>query len=267
MVKLIASSEIGKMFDTGDLTRFIDSQTNPHQQLLAWLGGNFDLTTWTPSSISSTMIVVDGNLWGNVLYNLEISGTGIDPVTSFADFQAAVSTGLANGDFNSIVIRGQNLNTPDVAGAEILNIALSPTGYTMTSAGQVISITGSLPTSLSQVFALSQIANQMAIFDTLTAAEQTQIITGLNAYGITDFSISSGGIEVFSMATTATEASMTVMGYKIALTGSFSSGFGDAVMLLQEVSTALQTGAPVDFSNIAGTSVTKLKVFKNNMGN
>jgi Ca2+-binding RTX toxin-like protein len=259
MVKLIATSDIGKLFDTGPLNDFLDSQTNPHQQLLSWLDGYDSLTTWTPVSISSTQIVVDGVIpFFGAYYTVTVSGSGISPISSANDFLAAVSAGLANGDFSSITVLGGQTSP---ATTEILSIALSATGYTMTSGSQVINVNGSLPTSLSQFNALSQIADQMAIFDTLTTAEQSQIITDLNAYGITDFSVSSGGIEVFSIATTATEASMTVMGYKIALIGSFSSGFGDALALLAEVSSALQTGAVVDFSNIAGTSVTKLKVF------
>ena len=259
MVKLIATSEIGKFFDTGPLNDFLDSQTNPHQQLLSWLDGFSDLTTWTPVSISATQIVVDGVIPDvGAYYQVTISGSSIGPVSSASDFLVAVSAGLANGDFSSVTILGGQ--TPP-ATTEILSIALSGTGYTMTSGSQVISINGSLPTSLLQFYALSQIADQMAIFDTLPPVQQAQIITDLNAYGVTDFSVSSGGVEVFSMATTATEASMTIMGYKVALIGNFSSDFGDALALLAEVSTTLQSGGAIDFSSFAGTSITKLKVY------
>lgn len=260
MVKIIATSEIGDFFDDGRLLEFLNKQSNPYSDLLNWLQYS-DASTWSATSITSTQIVIDGNLWGNALYRVTISGSGIDPISSFANFQAAVQAGLANGDFDSIVIRGQNLNTPGVADAEILNISLSPSGYTMTSGDQVISVTGSLPAELGQFYDLAQIAEQMASFSTLSNAQQAQIITDLNAYGISDLSVSSGGVEVFAIETTATESSLSIMGYKVSLFGDFPTAFGDNLELLFKVGTTLSLGGTIDFSDIFGSSITRLKIY------
>ena len=270
MVKIIATSEIATFLDEGyyesRLGEFFDLRdSNPvleYQGLLNAVDSDI-LGDWTPVSLSASEFRFAKSGAG-YQYTMVVSGSGIAPVSSLDDLITAFESGLASGTLSQISITGSKaalfVGDTVIPTAEFLTMDITPTGYTLTSGAQVIAVVGSVPTSLEQFSNLASIVDRLDVFWALSNAEKNQIISDLSAYGVEELSLTSNGNELLSIAGSASEVSVTLMGYKIALKGSFPSDFGAALPLIFDIQDFLDFGTPVDFSNMSGFSFDRLVI-------
>lgn len=262
MVKIIASAEFANIADTGRVSDFAITQTVEHQDLLDGFGEFLDYGSLSPFSLSASKFVFTGgvDVWD---FRITVQGSGISPVSSLADLEAAFEAGLATGALSSITVEGsKSASFPGdsvIATTEFLTVAMTPAGYSLTSGSQVVEVKGSLPTDLGQFHTLVGIADDLSVFDTLNNARKTKIINDLNDFGIEELSLSSGGTTMMELSVSATEISLGLLGYTASLIGDFPTGAGDAIPFLFELMDTADFGAPLDFSDIAGFSVSQIR--------
>ena len=204
--------------------------------------------SWVPTLLTSSLFTFDSGTG----YTMSVSGSGIGPVTSLADLEAAFNAGFATGNLDSIVINdGSN---------DIFAITMTATGYTYSSGAQALAIQGATPTSLSQFFALTQVFDALMVIDTLSPAEVNQLVADLSAYDINDITLSDHGTDLLGLSFGATSVSLDLMGYKLALDGVFPTDFGAALAMLVEVSSLMQSGNPFDLSDITGLAIDRFSI-------
>lgn len=280
MVRIIAKSEFGKAIDAGYLEQALPEMDGIYGDLLGALGWAME-SGLSPVSLTASEIRLSGNAHGTTDFDIVVSGSGISPVSSIDELDDALTEGMATGTFSKISFKA----TKDAAypgdtaydGEEFLTVDIAKSGYTLTSGAQVISITGSVITSLEELGGVAELAEGLSEYDSLSASERSFLLSKLADYGITGFSIASEGVEVLAFEATAKAISLSVMGYKYQLNGSFPTDFGGAVPMLLEVTDFLDNGGKLKFNDIAGYKVNNIKVFnpdgdvilksKGNLGN
>ncbi|MDR6267638.1 calcium-binding protein [Roseobacter sp. N2S] len=264
MVRIIASSEIGSAVDTGLFDQALYEVSNPYADLLGDLGDAFDKGL-TPVSLSASKIVLSGQALGNIDYTITISGSGISPVSSIDDLDDALTDGMATGSLSKISFVGtKSADFPGDSsfdGVEFLTIDLAPTGYTLTTGTQVIAVTGSVINSLEQISDIAELGEALGNYDNLSNGERSALLSELAAYGISGFSIQSEGVEVLAFDASASAVSLSLMGYKFQLNGVFPTDFGAAVPMLLEIADFIDTGARLQFNDIAGFKINNIRVF------
>ena len=210
------------------------------------------------TSISSTSIVASDGLD----HSLTLSGSGFDPVTSAAALEAAISNGLANGSFTRIAIDGPA--TIGAAPSTLMTIDITPAGYTMTSGNQSISVTGSMPTTMADIFNLADAFGRASSPSLLTPAERTQLITDLSAFGVTGFEIADGGVTLFQVSSTSSQIVFSVDGYTSTLSGTFPTDFGQSMAVVFDAMDMSNAGAVfttiADINTIPGITLSSFSM-------
>lgn len=263
MVSIIAKSGFAKAFDNGAAEDLFETTVPRHAELLEGFGEAMDQGLFGPSSLSSTAFVFDATL-GNFDFQLSFNGTGLGPFGSLAQFEAAFDAGVATGAITNISVTGSK--SPQFPGdtslptAKILNFKFAANGYTITSGQQKIVVKGALPTSMSDFFDLGQSFDDLANYDSLTNAQKNALISDLAALDFNSIRVLSEGTEVLALSAGPNVVSMTQMGYKFILEGSFPANVGAALPMLLEIDDFLNGGPALDFSDIAGFDVTGIKI-------
>lgn len=261
MARIVASPEFSNFLDFKRLEDFFVGKSPEHEELMAGFSELVDHGTITPVSLSSTKFVFEGSQYG-MDYRITVSGSGIGPVSSLAQLEAAFEAGLATGQFNSIVIHGSK--TPAYIGdtfypeTNFLNFTLRNGGYSLTDGDVRINVQGDLPSTMSEFFDVSTLAEQLAQYDTLTAAQKTALIADLNDYDFDSLSLKVGGEVVFKLSTSPTKISLELLGYELNLIGTFPDEVGDSLKALMDLVEALDNGASIDLGNFQGFGVDRI---------
>lgn len=264
MVNIIATSDFLNAIDTGRIDE-ADANFTPfsHQDVVDNLSTALDFGTITPISLSSTRFEFETS-FGSYDYEMVFTGAGLGPVNSFAALEAAFDAGLATGAFSNLTIRGEKAASfpgdTSLPLATIMTLDVSASGYTLRTGSYELQVNGSLPVSMSDFFDLGDTLDQLENFGSLNNAQQNAVIADLNAYGLDDFSFSVDGTEILGLHASASQVSLTVLGYSFNLHGDFPEDFGEALEMLVEVADFLDFGTPLTFSNIAGFSIDRLTV-------
>ncbi|GGA29113.1 calcium-binding protein [Neptunicoccus cionae] len=270
MVRIIVKSEFGKGIDAGYLEQALPDMEGTYGDLLGDLGWAME-NGLSPVSLTATEIRLRGSSDGKspflspVDFDIVVSGSGISPVSSIDELDDALTEGMATGTFNKISFTAsKDAGFPGDTSfddEEFLTVDIAKSGYTLTSGAQVISITGSVITSLEELSGVAELAEGLGEYDSLSASERSFLLSKLADYGITGFSIASEGVEVLAFDASTTAISLSVLGYKYQLNGSFPTDFGGAVPMLMEVTDFLDSGGKLKFNDIAGFSVNNIRVF------
>ena len=208
-------SEINRdLLDTGSALTNAMNPVLDHRPILDALGSS--TAAWTVTSLTSTGLVE--TLPGGFL--LTISGSGIGPVGSLAELEAAIRDGFASGTLNTAVWQQ--------GGLEFLRLELTPTGYLATSGNQSVSLTGSLVNTFSRfqdLVDLSRLADVGSLY-TMTTAARAQVFNDLSAFGLTGFTAMDGATTLFSLDIAPTAITLTLGGYELTITGAFPTNMG-----------------------------------------
>lgn len=264
MVRIIAKSEFGAAIDAGYLEQALPNMEGIYGDLFGALGWALDKGL-TPVSLTASEIRLSGNAYGSIDFDIVASGSGISPVSSIDELDNALTNGMATGTFNKISFTAtKDAGFPGDTtfdDEEFLTVDIAKSGYTLTSGAQVVSITGSVITSLEELSGVAEMAEGLVNYGSLSASERSFLLSKLADYGISGFSIASEGVEVLAFDASATAISLSVMGYKYQLNGSFPTDFGGAIPMLMEVTDFLDFGGRLKFNDIAGFSVNNIRVF------
>ena len=153
--QLIADGTVGAVLDDFELD--FDELLAPFNPLVFLFGGGPDLTAEEFTADRITLLAEPfsfgpgGQAEG--VYTVTIEGAGFGPLGDDADFEEALIEGTATGTLSSITID----HFPDIEAREdgtddtrILDMSISPAGYSIVSGGQSLEITGTLPDSFEQ---------------------------------------------------------------------------------------------------------------------
>ncbi len=195
-------------------TRFQAQHTPLHQAALDAM----PQVDWSPVSITASQIVVSRP--GG--YTLTLAGSGISPVSSLNDLMAAIDAGIATGAFSSLTLR-QN-------GTELARIAIQPSGWTVSSDTLSLALTGAVPTSLQELFAIVE-ADDL-FFQTGNAQP---LLNLMNTYALTGLTLREGAEVLFGLSIAAQAMTLQLPGVTGTLTGVFTTRLGD---LLQKIGDA-----------------------------
>jgi Ca2+-binding RTX toxin-like protein len=214
----------------------------------------FSVTQLSASLIELTTTVARGT------YNLVLSGSGLSPVGSLQELINAIDSGIATGAFNSIILSGPR--QPGQTPAELVAFAVTPTGYTLTSGQQVLTVTGGLPKTLQALADATEAFDLLARLESLTPTEQTQLNNLLDDLSLTGVAFSNQGSEWFNFAVSTTAISLTIDEHVLQLTGTFPTG--DFAALLGAAQEAIRLdGTPAGLTNltqIPGLSLTGVTI-------
>jgi len=265
MVDIKSSADFANFFDTGRLTDFVALNGIKYADHLGMLDLLADSGTWTVTTLSASKIVleVEGPWYNPASLKIEILGTGLSPVSSLEELDAAINSGFATGEFTQIKISGAKTAVGDgesLPNKTFLNFDFGDDGYSITSGNLRIEIPGTLPSSLQDIFDVGLMAGQVANYASLTPAQQADVIAQLNTMSSSGFSVILSGATILELDVTATEMSLSQMGYSFVLEGNFPTNLGDAFALLMDLSAALDSGAEIDISRPTGYSFDAVKI-------
>ena len=186
-------------------------------------------------------------------YEIRISGSGIGPISSLAELEAAVDRGIATGSLNRIEILRE--------GTEVLELSLRPGGYTLASGAQSIVLEGATPTTLNGIFRLGRLFDQLADVDTMTNRQREALFTKLETLKITDLSFHDGAATLLDLHIGPQQVNLVLGGLTFRLVGNFPDSMGKALSALWKLSDLLDEGTPFDPALVDGLDVTRFSVF------
>jgi hypothetical protein len=190
------------------------------------------------------------------IFELQVSGSSIGPVGTLTELLDAINTGVANGGLNQVRILHN--------GTEVLSLSMGASGYVLASGAQSVRIDGDLPLSFTELFELGSLFSDLYNIFYLSRVERNALFNQLDAFSLGGFAVLDGGEELFGIHVSATEASLTLNGMTIALSGTFPDRLGEGVRLLWEVSrqfeNMFETGAGIDLTLLSNFDVTGLTI-------
>jgi Ca2+-binding RTX toxin-like protein len=207
-----------------------------------------DLSAGTVTQLSATRVeLTSTTMFGT--YTMSLTGSGLSPVSSLQDLLTAIDQGVATGAFSRIEFTGP----AHMGGTPVVLMALdtTATGYTLTSGNQTMVITGSLPSSMAELFQWADAYDQLARFDTLTAAERSQLSSFLDGQQVSALQLTDNGETVLGITASSTQVSLSFDGYTLTINGAFPGNLGQLLDL------ALQVDQLTTFPNDL-TSLTQL---------
>lgn len=197
------------------------------------------------SSSKITLAFSAGSNW-----TLSLAGKGISPVGSIQDLVTAVQEGVAKGEFDSLTLK-QGKTT-------LLTVDFSPTGYTLKTGTDTLTVIGSLPDSMDDIYAVVGLLDQIDSLDEMTASQREQLAEALSDYGITGITLSNATRDVFSFSLSDNSLSLKLMGYTLEIDGVFPTNFGQMLNVGWEL--LAQSGEDPDLSVIDGLELEGLKL-------
>lgn len=191
----------------------------------------------------------------NAVYRIRVEGSGFGPVSSLEDLIAAIDSGLADGRVSAVTLtRGATA---------LVTLTTSDSGYVLQTGADRIAFTGPLPTSLSQLTAMTTLLS-LADRDSLAAmtnAERAALFGLLSDNGLSGVSITSGESALFSYSISPTQLRLTLAGFSYVLNGSFGSDFGPLLAAAYALDASfLRDGAFPDLTPLVGLGISGLRV-------
>lgn len=211
-------------------------------------GDVIDAVTPRVTQLSSTKITLAFSAESN--WTLSLAGKGISPVGNIQTLIEAIQDGVAKGEFDSLTLK-QGKTT-------LMNIDFSPTGYTLKTGTDTLRITGSLPDSMDDIYAIAAVVGQIGDLEDMTPSQREQLADALSDYGITGLSLTNATREVFSFSLTEDTLALKLFGYTLQFDGVFPTNFGE--MLTVGWDLLAQLGEDPDLSSIAGLALDGMKL-------
>lgn len=207
-----------------------------------------DMGALAVTELSASRIVLshtDGG--GN--WSMALTGSGISPVSSLEALIDAIDEGIAQGQFTQLRL-ARNATT-------LATIDFSATGYTLTSGGDSLAVTGSLPASFGDLFALADLMSGLDHLDAMTAGQRAALFSQLAAWGITGMELSNATRTLLSWEITPTTARIALPGVTLTAQGIFPADFGALAAALYQMA-QLDGDGPLDLSLVDGLELTHL---------
>ncbi|NYS26467.1 VWD domain-containing protein [Rhodobacteraceae bacterium 2376] len=222
--QLIADGTVGAALDDFELD--FDELLAPFNPLVFLFGGGPDLTAEEFTADRITLLAEPFSFGGQGaegVYTVTIEGSGFGPLGDDADFEEALIEGTATGSFETITIDHFDdlASREDGAGAtRILDMSISPAGYSIVSGGQSLEITGTLPDSFEQFGEI--LMGFDAFFMSLQEADEEgeepdfSLLDGIfDGYSISDVVLSDGGDTLLTASFTEDALEIEIDGYRI----------------------------------------------------
>ena len=218
---------------------------------------NVDLMPMSVVQLSSTSIKLDYE-GVDATYAVAITGSGIGPVSSLAELQAAIDSGMATGAVSSIALSRIVSGTSTT----ILQVDITATGYTVTSGVDVFSVTGAVPDSFETLFEVVGLLLQFDVdaLDAMTSVDRAAYFADLSAYGVTGLAVVSDGETLGSISVTPTALTMTIGDMVVVVEGAFPNDFGLLATAVYEAQIYSNFGLPMNLDAFSGLAVTSLTV-------
>lgn len=212
---------------------------------------NQSLMASTVLQLSSAAVRI-GYTGDDETFELAFTGSGIGPVSSMAELEEALDTGMATGSIDQIT-----LSRTAGATTTLLQVNVTPGGYSLTSGVDVLSVTGSVPATLEDLFDVVTMLDSFdpATLSAMTAAERADYFNALADYGITGLEIVSDGTTLASLDVTPTSLTVTMGGMELALTGVFPGDMGQLMTVVYDMMLLDQQGLPMDLEALAGLDI------------
>ncbi len=195
--------------DTGWLDPIADFSLDFDGELSA-----FGRSSMVDGSLSLTSERIEAQFEGAgipMLYTLSLTGSGIDPVSSFADLEESILTGTATGGLDNLTL--------DYGDQTIAQFDFGANGYTLTSGNQELQVMGSLPDSLDDISALISGLGNLVFgptdpdedFDPNAVLDEfAELFSGYSFEGL---SLRDGGEELLNIGSEDGNLVVSVMGY------------------------------------------------------
>lgn len=262
MVNIIAQSEAFNFLDFGRLEDFFVGREHTQEDLLEGFDQLLIDGSLSPTSLTATKFVFEGDI-GAYDFRVTVSGSGISPVGSLEQLEAAFEAGLATGQFDKIVVRGSKAPTSVgeswIPASNFLTFNLKASGYTLTSGNVKVSIDGTLPSSMNDFFDIIGLAEQLGQYDSLTQTQKNALIQDLNDFDFDGIGLEVDGQTVFELSFSSTKLSLELMGYTLSIVGTnFPDDLGDGLELLMDIGEAIDGDNSVDLSNLSGAAITRV---------
>ncbi|WP_238364499.1 calcium-binding protein [Mesobacterium pallidum] len=204
-----------------DFTPIIDFALDYEDAL--WLLG--DSGAWTFTSIAASEIEVISDS-GNVAI---LSGSGIGPVGTIAELEAAIDGGFATGEFDSLVFT-------DIDGlTEILELSFDASGIAITSGTQELVLDGALPGSFDDIWLLLDSVNLLSDPSALSQAEINDILDDLSATSLTGVTLFDDGNERAALSLPDGSVTLTLGEVTLEVVGEIGNDLGDLAETLLEL--------------------------------
>lgn len=209
--------------------------------------------------LSASLIRVSQAMWEwdgfnevSTLYELRVSGSGLQPVNTLAGLLQAIDNGLATGAFTKVEILRE--------GVGVVQMTLGAGGYVLSSGAQSMAVEGNLPLNFTQFYDLVGLFGDVAMLDWATSPYPAALFHDLAAYGVSGLTVSDGATVLFAAHVTAHAASLSINGLTISVLGNFPDNFGEQMdMLWQMAGQMYQTGT-IDLAQITNLAVTSLMI-------
>lgn len=230
-----------------------------HQAALDTLAEGYTLGNPKVLQMSASLIRVSqvfeewtGNGWSQTTFELRVSGSGIAPVRTLNQLLNAIDNGLATGALSQFQILRQ--------GTEVLALTMSQGGYVLASGAQSVHLDGRLPLTFTQFSEIGGLFNDLTNVFQMTNAERNALFNKLGAYSVEGFSVFDGTEELFGFHVSAQEATLSLNGISMTLTGSFPDDLGEGLRLLWQVVRQLESGSGIDFAGLTNLDVTAMTI-------
>lgn len=218
------------------------------------------MDTVSPTALQLSPTLVRLNFVSdNENYRLNMTGSGIGPVTSLANLLTAIDTGLATGAINNVTVQ----RVASGSTTTLLQLVTSASGYTITTGPDVITVTGSLPQSFEDLFALSDLlaAFDPASLSTMTSTDRANYFNALSDFGITGLTLATGGTTLAGFSITAGAFTLSIGPLTMTVSGNFPTDFGAMAAVVFDMFMQTEVGGNgLDLSGIAGLGVTGLEI-------
>ncbi|SIT21807.1 Hemolysin-type calcium-binding repeat-containing protein [Gemmobacter megaterium] len=202
----------------------------------------------TLSELSAARIVLSAR-FDRADWALTLAGSGIGPVSSIEALAEAIDEGLAQGRFSELRL--------DRNGSALATISFSETGYTLTSGGESLAVTGSLPASFPDLFRLAGYLERIDDLDDMNGAQRARLFSDLAAFGITGMEVSNTSRLLLAWSVTDSTATLRLPGLTLTAEGTFPADFGALLAVLYQVA-RLEKGGPADLTAIDGLALDRI---------
>lgn len=186
-----------------------------------------------------------------VEYEIQISGSGIKPVSSLKALVKAIDSGLATGTLTKMEILRD--------GHDVLALSMGAQGYVLASGAQSLTVEGSLPLTFTQFTEFAGLFDQAFNIESMTRAERLALFNDFSHYGITGVTISDGADELFAFHIAAHEASLSFGDLTMTATGTFPTNFGEDLALLWEINQQFSRTGSLDLATLTNLDITGVK--------
>ena len=209
--------------------------------------------------LSSSLIRLSQPLWQwqgpdrqIVEYEMQISGSGIGPVSTMDALINAIDQGFATGTLNKFQILRD--------GTTIAQLTMGASGYVFSTGSLSVTLGGDLPFTFGQMFEFVDLFTSAADIFALTRLERQALFVDLADFSITSLDVTDGATALFGFNVTSSLASLTINGLTFSAFGTFPDNFGEDLELLWQISRQIDLTGTVDFTTLTNFAVTSVQI-------